>query len=321
MIFAKQVEKMYRAQLFTRYDEDGTVYYFSAVDFPGLTTEPYAFPARAGHTLQGYFYHYDNPVSGRIVVFDHGMGGGHRAYMKEIEMLARHGYLVFAYDHTGCMESGGESTGGFSQSLSDLDACLTALKADENYKSMKFSVMGHSWGAFSALNIAAYHPDVAHLIAMSGFVSVSRMLRQTFGGVMGAFYRHLYEVERSANPDYVASCAISALKKTRAEVLIIHSEDDKVVSSAQHFDVLREKLSGHENVRFLLVNGKGHNPNYTEDAVRYKDAFFAELQRNRKKKALVTDEQKQAFVSRFDWNRMTAQDPDLWNAVFTVLDS
>ncbi|MBQ4591032.1 MAG: hypothetical protein IJB20_03275, partial [Clostridia bacterium] len=97
--------------------------------------------------------------------------------------------------------------------------------------------------------------------------------------------------------------------------------DDKVVSAAHHFDVLREKLAGRENVRFLLVNGKGHNPNYTEDAVRYKDTFFAELQRNLKKKALVTDEQKKAFVARFDWNRMTAQDPGLWNAVFTFLDS
>lgn len=321
MIFAKQVEKMYRAQLYNRCDENGTVFYFSAADFPGLMAEPYAFPARAGHTLQGYFYHYADPIPGRVVVFDHGMGGGHRAYMKEIEMLARHRYLVFAYDHTGCMESGGDCTNGFAQSLSDLDACLDALKADKNYNKMKISVMGHSWGGFSTLNIAAYHPDVAHIIAMSGFVSVSRILRQTFGGVMSVFYSYLYGVEQEANPDYVRSCAIAALKKTNAEVLVIHSEDDKTVDCRQHFDVLRKALSGRENIRFLLVHGKGHNPNYTEDAVRYKDAFFADLQRNLKKKALVTDEQKQAFVNSYDWDRMTAQDTDVWNAVFTVLDA
>ncbi|MGN1347223.1 MAG: hypothetical protein ACI4V1_10600, partial [Eubacteriales bacterium] len=105
MLFDKQIEKKYREQLFNRYDENGAVFYFSAADFPGLTAEPYSFSGGAGHTLKGAFYHYGSPIADRILVFDHGMGGGHRAYMKEIEQLARHGYLVFAYDHTGCMES------------------------------------------------------------------------------------------------------------------------------------------------------------------------------------------------------------------------
>ena len=107
MLFDKQVERLYRSQLYTRQDNPNGIFYFSPADFPGLKAHPYAFRARAGHTLSGYFYHYDNPIPGRLVVFDHGMGNGHRAYMREIERLARAGYLVFSYDHTGCMEPGG----------------------------------------------------------------------------------------------------------------------------------------------------------------------------------------------------------------------
>ena len=74
-------------------------------------------------------------------------------------------------------------------------------------------------------------------------MTLSPRHRNAFGGVMGVFYDHLYGVEKAANPKYASACAISALKKTDAEVLIIHSEDDKVVSGAHHFDVLREKLA------------------------------------------------------------------------------
>ena len=116
MIFEKQIVGTFRNNFLRRCDDTGTAFYFSSADFPGLEAEPFSFPSCKGHELKGYFYHYDDPIPGRIVVFDHGFGGGHRSYMKEIELLCRHGYLVFSYDHTGCMESGGDSIGGFTQS-------------------------------------------------------------------------------------------------------------------------------------------------------------------------------------------------------------
>lgn len=151
MIFEKQIMNFYKGMMYARCDDNGTAFYFSASDFPGLKSEAYSFKASAGHTLNGALYHYDNPIPGRLIVFDHGFGGGHRSYMKEIEMLCRHGYLVFAYDHTGCMTSGGESPNGMAQSLCDLNDCITMLKADDRFAGMDISVMGHSWGGFSAL--------------------------------------------------------------------------------------------------------------------------------------------------------------------------
>jgi pimeloyl-ACP methyl ester carboxylesterase len=89
--------------------------------------------------------------------------------MKEIERLAHAGYLVFAYDHTGCMESGGEHINGFAQSLADLHSALTVLEKDPSYSAYTFSVVGHSWGGYSTLNIAALHPEITHVVAISGF--------------------------------------------------------------------------------------------------------------------------------------------------------
>ena len=91
MLFEKQIEAIYRSNLYIRNDNTDGIFYFFPDDFPGLQAHPYSFPAKAGHTLKGFFYHYENPLPGRLMVFDHGMGNGHRVYMKEIEVLAKAG--------------------------------------------------------------------------------------------------------------------------------------------------------------------------------------------------------------------------------------
>ena len=128
MLFEKKILSAYRKIAFSRAEGDPLAYYFSHTDFEGLFCEEYPFPSRHGHTLAGRLYFYENPIPGRLVVFDHGMGAGHRAYLREIEELCRHGYLVLAYDHTGCVESGGAGMRGLCSSLSDLDDCLRFIE-------------------------------------------------------------------------------------------------------------------------------------------------------------------------------------------------
>lgn len=319
MLFEKTVEKMYRANLFVRQDNPNGIFYFSPADFPGLQFHPYTFSAKAGHALNGYFYHYGSTIPGRLVVFDHGLGNGHRAYMKEIEKLAKAGYLVFSYDHTGCMESGGESTNGFAQSLSDLDACITALKAEPALAGRAFSVMGHSWGGFSTMNIAALHPEITHVVSMSGFVSVEHIVNQTFGGPLQFYRKGILDLEHRANPDYVDFNAAESLKNTSAKVLLIYSADDSVVHKNPHYDALYSALRDRPNIRFRLEMGKDHSPNYTGSAVAYKNAFFNAFNEANKKKLLTDPEQQEAFMSKYDWHRMTEQDPSVWDAILDAL--
>lgn len=317
MLFEKKIVNTFRGNFVTRCDDAGTAYYFSAADFPGLIQENFAFPSSCGHSLQGTFYHYDRVMPGRIVVFDHGFGGGHRSYMKEIDMLCRRGFLVFAYDHTGCMASGGENIRGFSQSLRDLDDCLKALKATEPYKNLDISVMGHSWGGFSTANICALHPDISHIVVLSGFVSVEMLVGQFFSGLLKGYRKAILALD--PNPDYQKFHAVESLSGTDAQVLLIYSANDKMVSRTVHFDALKAGLSHKENIRFLLEENKGHNPNYTEDAVAYLGEFSAALAK--KGKTLTTPEQKKAFRDSWDWERMTKQDETVWKEIFKTLDA
>lgn len=317
MLFEKQILNMYRGMMHTRCDDTETVFYFSAADFEGLHCEPYAFTATAGHRLQGYIYWYEQPIEGRIVVFDHGFGGGHRAYMKEIEMLCRHGYTVFAYDHTGCMESGGDSPNGMAQSLCDLNDCLNAIQADVRFAGLDISVMGHSWGGFSTLNIAALHPEISHVVVLSGFVGVEELVNSFFAGPLKGYRKAVLQLERESNPVFSQFHAVESLNRSNAKALLIYSDNDKLVKR-HHYDILKAGLADRENVSFLLVKGKGHNPNYTGDAVKLLTEFGKKRAKFAKRKHLIAA-QKAAFVASFDWHAMTAQDEAVWREIFTHL--
>ncbi len=315
MIFHKKIEDIYRSRLFVRYDDTGVVSYFSHEDFPGLFAEKYSFFSSHGYPLVGYFYHYASPRRDRLIIFEHGMGGGHRSYMKEIEKLCSAGYLVFAYDHTGCMESGGENTGGFAQSLCDLDDCLKALKAVSDLNTDDISVVGHSWGGYSTLNIAALHPDVKRIVVFSGLVSIKRMLEQNFGGILRGYRKHIKKLEQEQNPDYADYDAVQTLANADVRALLVYSDNDPIIQKKFHYDALWEALSSRERIEFLLTKNKGHNPNYTEDAVAYLGEMAAVL----KKSPPATEEEKAAFRASYDWHRMTAQDDAVWTRILDFL--
>ena len=320
MLFEKKVVNMVLGQLLTRQDNATGLFYFAPEHFQGLRSFPYDFKSSKGHDLKGFFYCYDAPIPGKLVVFDHGMGNGHRAYMREIETLCKAGFLVYSYDHTGCMASGGEHIGGFAQSLADLDDCIRTLKRDEHLKDRSLSVVGHSWGGFSTMNIGAIHPEITHIVSMSGFVSVERIVKQSLGPLK-PYAPAVVAAEQRENPRHSRYNALKSLEKAKAKVLLVYSEDDKTVLKKEHYDPLYIKFCDADHVKFLLLSGKNHNPTYEAESVKYKDDFFAKFQKAMKKGGLATPAAQAAFMGQFDWWYMTKQDMEVWNAIFAHLKS
>ena len=271
MFLRKKLEEIYKGTLFARQDIKDEIFYFSSDDFEGLDKKEHSFKNRWGDNIRGYFYTYEGADTDRIVVFDHGLSIGHRSYFREVEKLARHGYTVYTFDHTGCTESEGEGLHGFLGSLSDLDDCLRMLKSD--FPDKTFSVVGHSRGGFSTMNIPAYHPELSHVVAISGFAEIRDMINQLIPSFARKLREHILSVEASELPDYATACAIDTLKSANVKALVIHSADDTTVS-VKHYDKLHSALKNNPNISFLLVDGKNHNPHYTADAVKYKDDFF-----------------------------------------------
>jgi dipeptidyl aminopeptidase/acylaminoacyl peptidase len=238
--------------------------------------------------------------------------------MKEIELLCRAGFLVLSYDHTGCMESGGDSPRGFSQSLYDLDDCIKAIKGDARFDGYDISVIGHSWGGFSTLNISAIHKEISHVVVLSGFVSASAIVASFFPGLLRGYRKPVMALEAATNPYYANFDGVSSIKKSAVKALLIYSDND-TLCSVSHYNTLKAGLCENENVTLRLEVGKGHNPNYTVGAVKYLGEYFGAKKKFLKSKKALTESEKAAFVKSFDWNKMTEQDGDVWEQIIAFL--
>lgn len=82
-----------------------------------------------------------------------------------------------------------------------------------------------------------------------------------------------------------------------------------------------KNLSGKHNIKFMLLKDKGHKPTYTTDAVRSLVRYAKMRRRRRRFKLLETAKQKESFLRKFDWNRMTEQDDNVWTEIINTLNN
>ena len=315
------VSRAYRQQTVHRYDDTGYLKYARAEDFPGLRDERLAF-ASGPNRLAGHLYAYEG-CGDELIVFCHGIGGGHRSYLREIALLCGRGYPVFAYDNTGCFDSEGKDIGCMTQSLADLDSAVKYLKQSGRFRQYaRVFVIGHSWGGFAAGNIASYQDGIAGVAVISGFISVERLLEDNLGSVK-EFIRpfslwRLKAFERKAAPDYCGACTQDAVNGRKTRFLFAHSTDDPMVPYVRHTGYLKEHADN-PDVQYLIYDDRKHNPNYTADAAAYLTGTFAAFNAAMKAGEVKTLEDKQRFFADADWDRMTRQDEDFWDKVCAFL--
>lgn len=320
MILKGLMKKEFARRLLVRHDPDGWCRYFAPEDFEGLLFDRFSFASAEGEALVAYAYYYGEKDTRHPLVFDHGMGPGHRSYMRDIAHLASRGFTVLTYDHTGTGESGGASIRGLAQSLSDLDAFLTYLKSTEEFRGADYRVIGHSWGGFSTYNVAAYHPEVTHVVPISGFRNVRAMLIDQMPGFLRHYVDAALETERENNPRFVDADAVDSLMRSKAKLFAVHSIDDPVVPYETHFALVEHALAEREGSTFLTYHDRAHNPYNTPDAVEYLHAFYDARAKMQKKKR-ASKEEKDAFVARFDFSRMTEPNLELWDEVCEFLQT
>ncbi len=306
-----------------RYDDGGYIKYFCADDFEGLKKDSFSFMS-GDNLLKGNFYYYDGYREDELIIFCHGIGGGHLSYMTEIELLCKNGYKVLAYDNTGCFESEGESIICITQALADLDNAIKTMKNDGTYK--KFNhvyVIGHSWGGYAAGNIANFHNDIEKAVVISSFPSVSILLEELQGGVFGFLKKPIVQkiacYEKEHFPQFFASSSIDAINNKKAKYLIAHSKDDNMIAFKYGLQYVKEHCKN-EDVKYLIYQDRKHNPNYKADAVAYMNEVMGKFNIEVRLGKYKTLEAKKAYFEKADFIRMTRQDEDFWSQVLEFLN-
>lgn len=285
-----------------RFDKNPNLKYFSAEDF-NLSAEPVYLPKG----LKGFLYRKaEIPQKNKLVIFCHGIGAGQCEYTTEIAFFCNAGYAVLAVDSIGCGFSEGKKIKGMYEGVK------TAISAIDYAKTLEYEkiyLVGHSWGAYSAL-CASKKRKVDKVVAISAPNTPAKTMQE---GAAPIISRPLAAIERpfwwivnllkygAKGNSNAARCA----RKNKTPTLLIHGDKDKVVSPKK---AAFYKADG-GNITKLLAKGKAHNPYNTQNA----EKLLAELSAKFKRHDI-------ADISKFDFKGATEEDEEVMRQILNFLE-
>lgn len=252
-------------------------------DFPDLVRKEISFPSNKGQILRGYVYssnHVQNPKA--IIVLSHGYLGVHENYLSQINYFTQNGFLVLGYDNTGCGNSDGNNMIGLAQSPIDLDSALTYVEKDETLNNYPILLYGHSWGGYAVSAVLNYPHNVTAVVSRSGFNNSRDMLVEYGSRLYGDFisllspYAYIYEKVKFGNN--VDKNGIKGIDGTNADVLLLHSKDDEVISLENSLLIHKDTFKSKDHVQTILYDAKTHDVVKSDANLKYHKQLDNELQ-------------------------------------------
>ncbi|MBQ0125696.1 MAG: alpha/beta hydrolase [Clostridiales bacterium] len=281
---------------------DGIIPYLSCADFDGLSREKHFFINSKNEKIAYFYYTSSKAQNGKTGMFFPGVGVGHAAYVHERATLCERGYTVLTFDYFGCGESDGENY------VSLLAPARDALELIE-YLDIDGSVVavGHSLGGHTALKVLASTDKIKKAVIISGFFDFRWNVPSGAKDEISAY-------EKSAEPEIFATDVISFLKSTSDKIFFIHSKDDTIVPYGMYTGYIENSIKN-ANFIFHSETSRGHNPNYSDDAVKYMKDTFSEYLGLVSKGVLDTYEKKKAYMSDKSAMKMTVQDGRIFDKI------
>ena len=300
--------KLYNKVFGIRSDIRPGIHYFDETHFKGLIKEDFSFNNDNDVTLRGGFYHYKTFDKDTLVVFNHGIGGGHQAYMKEIDYLARNGFKVLAIDYMGCVNSDGDSMGGLTQPILDVSKAIELVKKD--YKNIY--VVGHSWGGFVTQGVSSIHKEIKKVVLLAGLNSLESMLDASLPFPLSLLKKSVLRNEFNKYGEVSKLSAKDSLNRNDLSALVIQSKDDNILKPKFNIDLIKENCIN-KNVEFVYVDGKLHNPEYTKDAVNKLNAYLNRLNK------IKDNKEKENLANDTNWDELCELDPTVMGKIVDFL--
>ena len=309
---------MYSAVFGKRCDGDKNLKYFTHKDFDSLKAAPIEFPNKNGEMLRGNIYAKAGvQVPDALIVFSHGMGGGHLSYMTEINTFAANGFAVLAYDNTGTFESDGNKIVGFCQGPEDLKAALRFVGAHPTLSKMKIILAGHSWGGYSVCQ-ALGDPDVkvdgavAFGAPDSGYQVISAAIGEKLSFLTPVFKLlfRLFEGKNATVP-----CRDTLAKAEPTPVLLLQGDEDTIVKKPISAALAAKDLP---HVKALFFKGRYHNVYQTIASEEYMNGTFAKIKELKKDKN-ASEEELSACYKNIDYELITREDPSVIGLVIQFM--
>ena len=291
----------------SRHDKNPLLKYYTAEDF-GLSAQQVDISCVKNEYIRGVIYKKEGvPPKKELIIFCHGMGPGHIAYTTEIAYLCNLGYTVLAPDYYGSGLSDGKN---LKSNLSALNAITASIYyAEANLKFEKICLVGHSWGAYSALCAASKTGIVSAVVAISAPDKSEKIMYSSLRKQMPEFFAALLY------PFLCLACGGDSAGKAAEEIypkipiLLIHGEKDPLVPLK--ISAFTTASGGH--ITKYLAKDKRHNPYNTVGAEKKLSELLKGM--SKFKKGEVGEE----FFNDFDFAAATEEDSEVMDEIARFL--
>lgn len=324
------VYKEYNLFFSQRYSSQKNKEIFEFKDFENLKKQGVHFSTDKKQRLKGYFYSSveETQTYKAVIVFSHAFGnGGHNNYLPEINYFAQKGFLCFAFDNLGNDESEGVATGGFPQAPIDLDYALLALKDIEMADGLDVMLFGEDLGAYSVASVIQKKASIKSAVCISGFNASEDLFvkekKSEYGNFIGTImtpFAKVCDMIKFNDKAYFSS--LGGFEKTNAQVLVLHSQDDKVVPIEKSFDKYQKKFSDKENISFKKFTDKGHSITRSYEANKYNEKKSKEKESLIKNnKNAISEDDLNNFLKDFDKKLSNQLDEKVMNEIVTFYET
>lgn len=231
--------------------------------------------------LRGYLYGRD--ASKGLVVISPGHKDASDIKLYEVTYFVDAGWQVLVYDYTGCYDSQGNSAGGYTQSVYDLDAVLTWIEGQECFDELPVMLFGHSLGAYASAAVLQYDHKVDAAVIASGFDTPQEQWSYSIERHTGVFHYVLQPfTELFISIKYGADKKLSAVEGINSvdiPILVISGTDDEYYGADSPIYRKRDEITN-PNCCFMYMTEENHNGHYdyflTDEALAYQDKLNKE---------------------------------------------
>jgi dipeptidyl aminopeptidase/acylaminoacyl peptidase len=237
------------------------------------TMERFVTTGRDGTRLPGYLTTPPGTPSGPLplIVLPHG-GPEARDYFDFdllTQFLATRGYAVLQVNYRGSAGYGlAWAEAGYHQwnerMQDDVDDAVSALIATGRVDRKRVCAVGVSYGGYAALMAGARHPELYKcVVSWAGIADLPKFLSWEHSESGDDPTRYAYWVKAIGDPKTDGDKLIKASPTSYAEgygppVLLLHGEDDPIVSPDQSKLMEKALKKAGRDVRLILVKGEDH---------------------------------------------------------------
>ena len=300
--------------------------YFTHEDFEDLDARPVSFLSNRGQRLNGAVYTCREAEPSGLVIFAHGMGGGHLSYTTDIRTIAKAGFAVLAYDNTGTMASEGRSLRSFYQAVNDLRAALDFVHGDATLSKYRIVLVGHSWGGYTVCQALAFAEDqVAGAVAFSPPDSAAHVICDNMSQAVGIPMTWMLPalwaatVIRGGWSSRRNSSSV-LLKTDKVPVMILQGDADTAVL-LKNSPLSNPKVMAKGNITGILYKGKAHNVYQTKESEKYLNEVFGAIAEAQKKYGKDIPADEKAKLYDIDYELIVREDDDVMRTVTNFIVS